>query len=155
MESPGTWFITKDLQPRKPMLTDTGIADEIVSTLRFSAQEGRIGLAAFCVMPDHWHALFAVPELSLPRVMQLMDSWVGRESSGILEERQVAWQDGYHDTRIVSGKQFSHVCGYIEANPVRAGLVESPAEWCWSSANPGDEDVIVRPWPWQFERDLV
>ena len=153
MHDTGTWFITKNLQPRRPLLTDTGIADEIASTFRFSVREGRIALAAFCVMPDHWHALFGLSDLSLPRVMQLMDSWVGRESATVLEHHKVVWQDGYYDTRVVSGRQFSHLCGYIEANPLRAGLVKSAAEWRWSSAHSGSRDMVHRPWPWQFERD--
>ena len=154
MDSSGTWFVTKDLQPRTPLLTTTGIADEIVNTLRFSVQEGRLALAAFCVTPDHWHVLFGLPELSLPTAMRLIDSWVGRGSSAILGREGVAWQDGYHDTRIVSGRQFSRICEYIEENPVRADLVAEASQWGWGSAQPVHEDIVLRPWPWTLERDM-
>ena len=64
LQEGATFFVTKCLFPRKPLLTTTRVADEIVATLRFSVKEKRILLAAFVVMPDHWHALFsAIPPL--------------------------------------------------------------------------------------------
>jgi hypothetical protein len=31
-------------------------------------------------------------------------------------------------------REFEHIVGYIERNPVRAGLVQRAEEWQWSSA---------------------
>ena len=41
---------------------------------------------------------------------------------------------------------------YVELNPVRAGLVEKPEDWHWSSAGPymkGKDDILVKTKPLQ------
>ena len=67
--------------------------------------------------------------------MKLLGRWLSRKTSGRLLEQGCTWQDGFHDTRVRSAKQFQFACGYIEENPVRAGLVKTPSDWPWSSAN--------------------
>ena len=155
MKDPGTFFVTKCLQPRTSVLISLGIASEIANTLKFSVNKNRIHLAAFVIMPDHWHALFAVHQnFTLPKVMNGLNSWIGRQTSKKLENQKVCWQDGYYDTRIRSGKQFSYVYHYIENNPVEKGLVDNLEDWQWSSANPEFDPVLTRPCPWVFEKDV-
>jgi len=50
----------------------------IVSALAFSVEHKRIHLRAFVVMPDHWHALFALRDKwALPRFMHDLMSFIG------------------------------------------------------------------------------
>ncbi len=153
MEGPGTFFVTKCLQPRLKLI-DEAIASEICSALCFYAEEKRIYLAAFVVMLDHWHAVLATCDgMAISKRMKLMGRWIGRQTEGLLLETGCVWQDGFHDTRIRSAKQFRFVCGYIEENPVRAGLVKSLSDWKWSSAHPNYQSFLTEPWPWRFEKE--
>jgi putative transposase len=43
------------------------------------------------------------------------------------------WQGRYKSFVIQDDDHFVTVARYVEGNPVRAGLVESATEWCWSS----------------------
>ena len=56
-----TFFITKSLCPKKSVL-DPKTRAIVVSGFRFAVDHNRIFLRAFVVMPDHWHALFALRE---------------------------------------------------------------------------------------------
>ena len=85
--------------------------------------------------------------------MHAVDTWIGRETRQILKKLDCGWQDGYHDTRIRSTKQFFHVRNYIRKNPISAELVETAEDWDWSSWHPENSDLISRPWPWGFEQD--
>jgi len=40
----------------------------------------------------------------------------------------------YWDRFIRDEKHYGAVVEYIHNNPVKAGLCESPGQWCWSSA---------------------
>jgi len=60
-DTPATFFITKSLLPKKAVLEEPA-REIIVSALVFAVQQQRIYLRAFVVMPDHWHALFALRE---------------------------------------------------------------------------------------------
>jgi len=153
-EESATFFVTKCLSPRQPVLVRSGMAAVVVQTLRFAVEERRILLAAFVVMPDHWHALmYVMPPLTLPVVMHRLNSWIGRETRSVLRNAGVGWQNGYYETRIRSTRQFAYVRGYIEGNPERQGLVGDRRDWRWSSAQDEYAGMLTRPWPWGFEQD--
>jgi REP element-mobilizing transposase RayT len=77
----------------------------IVSALAFAMQRERIYLRAFVVMPDHWHALFALREpWTLSKFMHDMMSYVGGKTAACLQSHNTAWQDGYYDTQREDGK---------------------------------------------------
>ena len=144
--------MTKCLQPRQPVISN-GVASVICSALCFYAEKKLIGLAAFVVMFDHWHEVLATWDgMTISKRMKLLDRWIGKQTEALLPASGSTWQDGFHDTRIRSAKQFRFVCGYIEENPVRAGLVASPSDWKWLSAHPHYQRSMTRPWPWGFEK---
>lgn len=78
-----------------------------------------------------------------------MMSFVGARTEKQLSANGTRWQDGYYDTLVKSGKQFSYVVDYIEENPVAKGLVERPEQWTASSAY--RLDLITDPWPWLYD----
>ena len=152
---PGTFFVTKCIVPKLPVLATDEFAGTIIETFRFAAKSSRINLSAFVIMPNHRHALLAVlPDWTLPTLMKSIGIWIGRITSTIMKEKEVQWQKGYYDTRIRSSKQFAYIRDYIEKNPVRKELVEDPESWIWSSMNPEFRDFLTRPWPWPFEKDM-
>jgi len=150
-DTPATFFITKSLLPKKPVL-DEAARDIIVSAFAFAVQQHRIYLRVFVVMSDHWHALFALREpWTLPKFMHHTMSYVGGKTSALLTHHKTSWQDSYYDTRVKTAKQFRFVTYYIEQNPVVKGLVENPNEWVASSAN--RKDLLTDPWPWLLDEE--
>jgi REP element-mobilizing transposase RayT len=151
MDVPATFFVTKSLQPKKAVL-DVEARNVVVSALGFAVQKKRIYLRAFVVMPDHWHALFALCEpWTLPKFMQAMVSFVAGKTARNLRHYQTRWQDSYYDTRIKTARQFAYVASYIEQNPVAKGLVTEAAAWDASSA--ARADLVTEPWPWMWIED--
>jgi len=148
-DASATFFITKSLQPKKPILD--GLARAIVvSAFRFGVDAERIYLRAFVVMPDHWHALFALREpWTMSRFMHAMMSFVGRKTNRLLEAHNTTWQDSYYDTLIKTAKQFEYIAYYIEQNPVVKELVNSPEEWDASSAS--CKEPITDPGPFVYD----
>lgn len=140
-----TFFITKSLQPKKPAL-DRSTRNIIVSAFRFATTQERIHLRAFVVMPDHWHALFALREpWTLPKFMHDMMSYIGGRTYRRLEALNTQWQDGYYDTHIKTAKQFEYIVYYIEQNPVVKGWVDTADQWDASSAS--CKGIVTEPWP--------
>jgi len=140
-----TFFITKSLHPKKPVL-DAETRAIVVSAFGFAVENNRIHLRAFVVMPDHWHALFALREAwTLPKFMHDFMSYVGRKTDRVLNTQGTAWQDGYYDTHVKTVKQFEYIVYYIGQNPVVKGLVDSPEQWDAGSA--WCKDVVTDPWP--------
>ncbi len=112
-----------------------------------------VDLLTYCVMPNHWH-LVARPETAeaLGRWM----GWVGvthvrrhhahyhRRGGGHL------YQGRFKSFPVASDEYFLALCRYVEANPLRAGLVQRAQQWQWSGLwrrghrCPGLE---LSPWP--------
>jgi len=82
-DTPATFFITTSLHPKKPVLDE--VAREIVvNALAYAVQQERIYLRSFVVMPDHWHALFALREpWTLAKFMHDITSFVGEKTSAL------------------------------------------------------------------------
>ena len=113
---------------------------------RFDSRRYR--LAAWVVMPNHFHALVELWTLPLG---QLLKAWKGVSAHAInrvLDRSGQLWQEDYWDRYIRDGEHFGKARRYIESNPVKAGLTSEAAAWPWSSANP--------KWRWsspeRFER---
>jgi len=150
-DAPATFFITKSLWPKKPAL-DAQSRAVVVSAFRYAVVHERIVLAAFVVMPDHWHGLFGLlGNWTLLRFMHDFMSFVGSKTVRVVKQHGTEWEDGYHDTKIKSWKQFNYIRDYINQNPVRKGLVRQPEDWDAISFR--EPDIIAAQWPWRFEEE--
>jgi putative transposase len=150
-DAPATFFITKSLRPKKPLLHEE-LRLMIVSAFEYALKHDRIYLRAFVVMPDHWHALFALRDpWTLPKFMHSQMSHVAAKTSAYLWSNGSGWQDTYYETRVRTARQFRFIAYYIEQNPVKKGLVENPGDWDASSA--ARMDLVTDPWPWLFEKE--
>ena len=144
-----TFFVTKSLRPKKPVL-GSEFRKVIVEAFAFAVEHERIYLRAFVVLPDHWHALLGLREpWTLPKFMRAFMSHIGARTSAHLTNRETGWQDSYYETLIKTARQFTYVGIYIEQNPVKKGLVTMPEEWEESSA--ATKDLVTDPWPWVFD----
>jgi len=93
-----------------------------------------VRIFAYCLMPNHFHiVLMPIRAEELSKWMQwLMTSHVRRyhryhETSGHI------WQGRFKSFIIQRDAHLLTVLRYVEANPVRPGLVNSAKDWLWSS----------------------
>jgi putative transposase len=99
-------------------------------------------LHAYCLMTNHVHLLLSPDTegacgLLMKNVAQLYSQYFNKRytRSGSL------WEARYRSS-IVQDESYLLACyRYVELNPVRAGLVEHPVQYSWSSyrANAGEE----------------
>ena len=148
-DRPATFFVTKSLLPKRPLL-QPDLRQIIVAAFEYALRKERIYLRASVVMPDHWHALFALREpWTLPKFMHSLMSHIAAKTSTHLRSHGSAWQDSYYDMRVRSARQFRFVSSYIEQNPVKKGFVLNPGDWEASSA--ARTDLVTDPWPWLMD----
>ena len=97
---------------------------------------GRYTLHAFVVMPNHVHVL-ATPRIAARQWLGPLKGFTAHEANLILGLKGPFWQDESYDHLVRDRQEFERIQRYIERNPVRAGLADSPDEFPWSSAAPG------------------
>lgn len=131
----GTYFITVDSWAGRQLFKGE-VAEVLTDRLLQCRQDGHFLLHEFSVMPNHLHVLLTPAARStLEKAVQMIK---GGASYRVGKVRKFAafWQDGYHDWRCRSEQDYRQYAEYIRKNPVKAGLVASPEEWPYSSANP-------------------
>jgi hypothetical protein len=112
------------------------------STYRCSST-ARCRITSPCMRPNERRALSAYMHwLTITHVRRL------HRRNGTVGEGHI-YQERYRTVAVASDIQFLNVCRYVEANPVRAGLVDRADEWPYSSASGDDCGLRPRldPWP--------
>ncbi len=112
------------------------LASLLVETLRRGDQPlGLFELYAWVVMPNHVHVLLQ-PAAPLARITQGIKGATARKANDLLGiAGQHSWQNESFDHWVRSGQEMERIKLYIEWNPVKAGLIDSPEKWRWSSAS--------------------
>jgi putative transposase len=110
------------------------LAPSIEQTLRFRDGQ-RYCLHAWCIMPDHIHvACVFSPGSLMGRTVRNWKSWITRRWNASAASSFALFEADYFDRYARSLDQAERLVGYIENNPVAAGLVEDAADWRWGSA---------------------
>ena len=103
------------------------------SLLHFDAD--RYLLLAWVIMPNHVHVLVEIAdEALLSDVVWGWKQFSARQMNRLLGRSGRVWHRDYFDRFIRNSEHLHRTIRYIEANPVKDGLVNSPEEFPWSSA---------------------
>ena len=119
-------------------MKDERIAREVANAL-LHFEGRRYNLAAWCVMPNHVHAVvqpFAgmtntggtpVPQCELQDILHSWKSFTAKEANKLLGRSGDFWQAEYYDHLIRDEADFTHAVRYVLENPIKAGL----KNWKW------------------------
>ena len=115
-------------------LKDPQIASMVASEIANVAANGLCSVHAWVVMPNHVHLLIE-PRVPMREITRTIKGRTARSANLVLGRTGTHfWQDESFDHWIRTGAEFEKVRGYIEQNPVRAGLATDGSLWPWSSA---------------------
>ncbi len=105
----------------------TQIAAIVAETLR-RFDEKRYRLFAWCVMPNHVHAVVRVfPTHQLAEVLHSWKSYTAKEANRVLRTHGAFWQREYYDHLLRDEAEFERAVNYVAENPFKAGL----RNWGW------------------------
>ena len=108
---------------RKPFFLDFRLARTIVNEMKHQDAMKRTETLAFVVMPDHVHWLFKLKNTSLGEVMRNVKSCTAHQFG------QPLWQKGYYEHQVRKEQCLVKLSRYIVANPLRAKLVDTIANY--------------------------
>ena len=91
----------------------------------------RYQLHAWCVMPNHVHAVVEpMGAWKLARILHAWKSFTAHKANAILRNGGEFWQREYYDRMLRNGREFLRAVEYVAKNPEKAGLRDWP--WVWS-----------------------
>jgi putative transposase len=120
-----------------------------------------VELLTYCLMPNHWHLVVRpMADDALGRWM----GWVGvthvRRHQEHYHSRGTGhlYQGRFKSFPVAEDEYFLTLCRYVEANPLRANLVERAEEWQWSGLwrrIHRAKGLTLSPWPVRRRSDWV
>jgi REP element-mobilizing transposase RayT len=118
---------------RQPVvLTDTD-CEVLVATLGEAVIRSGWICVAYCVMPNHYHALLLTPEPNLAKGMQWLNGTYARRFNSAHERDGHLWQGRYGSKPVTEDDHLMRLLGYLPMNPVSGALCIDPAAYRWSS----------------------
>lgn len=116
-------------------LRNEAIATLVIESLIRGEDLKQYELGPFVIMANHVHALL-LPCISPSPLLKSLKGTTAREANRLLDRTgEQFWQRESYDHWVRNEREWSKIAGYIERNPVKAGLVERAEYYPWSSAN--------------------
>ena len=135
----------RDSTPNESGRVDIKSRDDLKKTAGlFEPCATHYNLEAYVVMANHVH-LLVVPYISPTRFLQSLKSYTARQANKLLGRTgEPFWQRESYDHWVRDEAERRRIISYIENNPVKAGLVNSPRKYPWSSAAVRENGAAAR-----------
>lgn len=88
---------------------------------------------AYCLMNNHYHLLLETPRGYLSEGMKFLNGVYTQGFNSRHKRPGHVFQGRFHSVIVDKDEYLLEVSRYIVLNPVRAGLVQDPGDWRWSS----------------------
>ncbi|HPO14155.1 MAG TPA: TaqI-like C-terminal specificity domain-containing protein [Candidatus Hydrogenedentes bacterium] len=99
----------------------------------------RYWLHAWCVMPNHVHAVVQpIDEVKLSQIMHSWKSFTANEANKKMKHKGPFWQQESYDHLIRDEQDYLHAIDYALTNPENAGL----KNWPWRSSLPRSLPIL-------------
>ncbi len=101
---------------------------------------------AFCQMSNHYHLMLETVDGNLAQAMGSLNARYAQHFNRRHKLPGHVMQGRYHAILVQKDTYLLECARYVVLNPVRAGMVELPGDWPWSSYNYMLADCEVEPW---------
>jgi len=117
--------------------------------LKLASEKHGCLIHAYILMTNHVHLLVTpLQENSISKMQQMVGRYYVQYFNKRYHRSGTLWEGRYKATLIDNEKYFLTCARYIEMNPVRAGMVQYPGDYLWSSYHYnalGKDDALIHP----------
>ena len=154
------YFVTFTVIHWIDVFTREDIRHIFIDSLKYCQKEKGLLVGAWCIMTNHVHLILGTQgDMALQDIIRDLKSFTSRHIRKYLEGSRresrrtwmleimtkegtkksnnkdfQLWQQHNHPIELANAKTVTQTLDYVHYNPVKAGFVDNPAEWVWSSA---------------------
>jgi putative transposase len=139
------FFVTLCCESRRPVFSDSENARGLIDCLKITAERYRFGVHAFCVMPDHFHALVEGVALDSDLLLFVRNFKQSSSREYSTAKGEPLWQKKFYDHILRAKDSPEAVSWYIWMNPVRKGLCSQPIQYPYSGSFTDPWETKVQP----------
>jgi len=93
-------------------------------------------ILAYALMPNHWHlVLWPERDGAISAYIKWLAATHACNFNAVYGHTGAVYQSRFRSVPVYDALQILRVIRYVEANPVRAGLVTRAEQWQWSSVS--------------------
>lgn len=141
--------ITQRAAGKEPLFLEEADYLFMLANMKHITQKRSLEMFAFCLMPNHIHLLVSPREGELNEAMRDLFSRYAMMFNRKYERKGHLFAGPYRQAVCLDDAYLLVASLYIHMNPVRAGLVEDPVLYRWSSvklfSDPGATQSFVKP----------
>ena len=136
---------------RMKIFRNVGDYRAFVELMILAKTKADVEIFGFCLMPNHWHLVLrprAAKDLA-GYLSWLTNTHVKRYRSHYKSTSGHLYQGRFKSFAVQEDAYFLTLLRYVEANPLRAKLVERAERWAWSSLGCARKSAgqLLAPWP--------
>ncbi|MEZ0487820.1 REP-associated tyrosine transposase [Fibrella aquatica] len=154
------YFVTTTIVNWIDVFTRRHYKDIVVDSLRHCIREKGLEVYAYCLMTNHIHVIVGTHKNPIDAIMRDMKRHTAKAlyeaiDQDVMESRRdwllwffqragrqnssnngyQIWQQGFHPIELSSNEAIDQKVEYIHQNPVKAGFVDEPEHYLYSSAS--------------------
>lgn len=106
----------------------------VINDLNYYRNKFQFLLHGYVIMPDHFHGIITVSDKgNISEIMRDFKSHISFEINKVLRRKGEFWQEDFYEHGIRNDQDFEEKINYIHLNPIKANLVQDPADLEYSS----------------------
>lgn len=134
IEFAGAYYhVTSRGDRQEPIYEDDEDREAFLRTLAEVVDRFNWRCHAYCLMTNHYHLVVETPDGNLSRGMRQLNGVYTQASNRRHGRVGHLFQGRFKAILVDKDSYLLELTRYVVLNPVRAGMVESPGEWYWSS----------------------
>ncbi|MEA3469107.1 MAG: transposase [Thermodesulfobacteriota bacterium] len=134
IEYSGAWYHLMNRGRRGDIIFAVQNDREIfLALLQEAAILWNVKIAAYCLMDNHYHILAQTPQGNLARFMRHLNGVYTQRFNRLHEYDGQLFRGRYKSVLVAEDSYLLELVRYIHCNPVRAGMVDNPDQYLWSS----------------------
>ena len=134
IEFPGaTYHVTARGDRREPIFVDDADRASLLNVLSQGLERFDAVALAYCLMGNHYHFVLQTRQANLSRLMRHVNGVYTQRFNRRHDKVGHLFQGRFKAILVDSDVYLQALCRYVDLNPVRAGWVDAPAAWAWSS----------------------
>lgn len=154
IEYPGAWYHVMNRGRRsEEIFVDDTDRREFIKLLQETVAGWNLQVSAYCLMPNHYHLLVQTPDGNLGRCMRHLSGVYTQRFNRRHKKEGQLFRGRYKAVLVEADSHLLEVLRYIHRNPIEAGIVESLADYPWSS-HQGYRSA-ARKWQWLHKAPLL
>ena len=150
IEFPNAWYHVMNRGRRaENIFIDQNDFKAFLDLLKETADTWNIKVAAYCLISNHYHILLQTPEANISRSMRHLNGVYTQRFNRRHKVDGPLFKGRYKSIVVGADQYLLQLVRYIHKNPVKAGLVEKPDQYTWSSHK--GYLSVARKWDWLYK----